>query len=214
MEQSHTTTLLTRWMSPALPRFEQIGWPRHRAAALAQLWPVFGMLLLLCAMLWGIGQYAGYKADLRRAETGRFIAQFREPPVAAAWQRLSAAWQAEGERQDALLTRMAGLSGAALEGSLRNYRDFVLDTVEDYRLAPDIETVRSFFMRVGVCVRVGNCDPAVARAQLGPALWRFRDQQEHYFALEGLTAEVDRMVSLIAPQGSVARRVPSTAGHS
>jgi hypothetical protein len=199
MEQSHTSRL-ARWMSPPLPALDLIGWPRLGAVALAQLWPVFGVLLLLCAMLWGIGEYAAYKVDLRRAETGRYLAQFREPPVAAAWQHLNAVWQAEEVRQNALLGRMAGLSGAALADALRNYRHFVLETVEERGLAGDIEIVHGFFSRLGVCIHVGNCDPAVARAQLGPAVWQFRNQHYDYFALEGVAAEIDRVVSLIAPE--------------
>jgi hypothetical protein len=199
MEQLHISRL-ARWMPPPLPAIDLDGWPRHGAVALAQLWPVFGILLLLCAMLWGIGEYAGYKGDLRRAETGRYLAQFREPPVADAWQHMNAVWQAEAPRQEILLRRMAGLSGAALADAFRNYRDFVLDTVEAQGLAADIEIVYGFFFRLGICIRVGNCDPAVARAQLGPAAWRFRNLHYDYFALEGVTDEVDRIVSIIAPE--------------
>ena len=95
---------------------------------------------------------------------------------------------------------MAGLSGAALADAFRNYRDFVLETVEVQGLAGDIEIVYGFFSRLGICIRVGNCDPAVARAQLGPAAWRFRNLHYDYFELEGVAAEVDRIVSIIAPE--------------
>ena len=199
MEQSYTSRL-ARWTSPPLPGLDLIGWPRHGAVALAQLWPVFGVLLLLCAMLWGIGEYAAYKGDLRRAETGRYLAQFREPQVAAAWQHLYAVGLAAEPRQNALLRRMTGLSGAALAEVLRDYRDLVIETVEERGLAADIEVVHGFFSRLGICIQVGSCDPAVARAQLGPAAWRFRNQLYDYFALEGVTDEVDRVVSMIAPQ--------------
>jgi len=199
MEQSHTSRL-ARWTSPPLPALELAGWPRHGALALAQLWPVFGVLVLLCATLWGIGEYAAYKSDLRRAETGRYLAQFREPPVAAAWQHLNAVWQAEEPRQAVLLRRMTGLSGAALADALRSHRHLVIETVEEHGLTADIEIVYGFFARLGVCIQVGNCDPTIARAQLGPAVWRFRNQLYDYFALEGVTAEVDRVVSMIAPQ--------------
>jgi hypothetical protein len=199
MEQLHTSRL-ARWAAPPLPALDLLDWPRHGAAALAQLWPVFGVLLLLCAMLWGIGEYAAYKGDLRRAETGRYLAQFREPPVAAAWQRLNAVWQAEEPRQDALLRRMTELSGAALAEALRDYRYLVIETVEEQGLAAEIEVVHGFFSRLGICIQVGSCDPAVARAQLGPAAWRFRNQLYDYFAREGVTDEVDRVVSMIAPQ--------------
>lgn len=178
---------------------DQLAWPRPRTAILAQLLPVFGVLLLLCAALWAIGTYADYKADLRRAETGRYLAEFRAPPVADAWLRLNAVWQAGERRQNVLLRRLTGVSGAALAEGMRNYRQFVLDTVEEHGLAGDIATVQGFFSRFGVCIRVGNCDPTVARAQLGPAAWRFRNQLYDYFALEGVDDEVDRVVSRIAP---------------
>lgn len=197
MEQSQTSRL-ARWTPPPLAALD--AWPRHGAVALSQLWPVFGALLLLCAMLWGIGQYAAYKSDLRQAETGRYLAQFREPPVAAAWQHLNAVWAAEEPRQRVLLGRMAELSGAALAEALRNHRHLVIETVEEHGLVADIEVVYAFFSRLGVCIDVGNCDAAVARLQLGPAVWHFRNQLYDYFALEGVTAEVDRVVSVIAPQ--------------
>lgn len=205
MEHLHSSRLV-RWMSLPTPGVDLVGWPWQRAAGLAQLGPIFGVLLLLCAALWGIGEYAGYKADLRRAETGRYLAQFREPPVADAWERLSAVWRAEEKRQTILLERMSGISGSQLESASRNYRNFVLDTVEDYRLESEIETVRGFFERLAVCIRVGNCEPTVAQAQVGPALWRFRDQHYDYFALEGVAAEIDRLVTMIAPQEP--RRAP------
>ena len=199
MEQSQTSRL-AGWTSPPVPALDLIVWPRHGGIALSQLWPVFGVLVLLCVLLWGIGQYAAYKGDLRQAETGRYLAQFREPPVADAWQHLTAVWQAQEPRQGALLRRMAGLSGAALADALRNHRHLVIEAVEEHGLRADIEVVYAFFSRLGLCIRIGNCDATVASAQLGPAVWRFRNQLYDYFALEGVNAEVDRVVSMIAPQ--------------
>jgi hypothetical protein len=211
MQQSQTPRL-ARWVSLPMPGLELLAWRGQRSVALAQLWPVFGVLVLLCAALWGISAYTVYKADLRRAETGRYLAEFRESPVADAWQHLGTVWQSEERRQNILLERMEGRSGAELERALHNYRDFVLDTVEEHRLEGDIETVRSFFARLGVCVRIGSCDPTVARAQLGPALWHFRNQHYEYLAREGETAEVDRVVRMIAPEEPAGRpgRSPST----
>jgi hypothetical protein len=54
-----------------------------------------GALALLCGGLWTVGQYADHRAELRRAETTRFLDQFRSGPVAEAWQRLHTAWRAE-----------------------------------------------------------------------------------------------------------------------
>ena len=175
---------------------------------LAQLGPVFGVLLLLCAALWAVGEYAGYKGELRRAETSRYLAAFREPPVAKAWGRLSAAWQAEQDRQSALLTRLAARSGTEFDAALRNYQQFVLETVEEQRLPPQIATVRKFFDRLAVCIRVGNCDPTVAAAQLRPVVRQFCNQHYYYFQAEGAAADFDRVAALITPDQPCLRDHP------
>jgi hypothetical protein len=197
----HSPTRRSLRFAPlAVPRLDPLDlWRRHRAVVLAQLGPVFGVLLLLCAALWAVGEYAGHKGELRRAETHRYLAAFRQPPVADAWGRLSAAWQAEQDRQSALLTKLATRSGTEFDAALRNYQQFVLETVEEQRLPPQIETVRRFFDRLGVCIRVGNCDQTVAAAQLRPALRQFRNQHYYYFDSEGAAAELDRILALITP---------------
>ena len=186
---------------PALPRPDLAAalWRRQRPFALAALGPVLGVLLLLAGGLLAADQYASSKAEVRRAETGRYLAEFHEPPVADAWQRLSAAWQAEQDRQRRSCSGSAAPPAQRFEVAVRNYRDFVLDTVDDYRLAADIKTVHAFFVRLGTCIKVGSCDPAAAAAQLGPAVWQFRNQHYYYFALEGLAADFDRSALLIAP---------------
>jgi hypothetical protein len=185
---------------PALPRLELAGfWRQRRAVLLPALGPLLGVLLLLAGGLFASDQYASFKAEVRRAETGRYLAEFREPPVADAWARLGAAWQSEQDRQRRLLERVAAASGERFEVAVRNYRDFVLDTVADHQLSKDIQTVQAFFVRLGVCIRIGSCDPAAAAAQLGPAVWQFRNQHYYYFAEEGLASEVDQSALQIAP---------------
>jgi hypothetical protein len=197
----HSPTRRSPRLAPLpMPRLDPVDlWRRNRAIVLAQVGPVFGVLLLLCAALWAVGEYASYKGELRRAETHRYLAAFREPPVADAWGRLSAAWQAEQDRQSALLTKLAARSGTGFDSALRNYRQFVLETVEEQLLPPEIETVRQFFDRLGVCIRVGNCDQTVAAAQLRPAVRQFRNQHYYYFQSEGAAAEFDRVAALITP---------------
>ncbi len=185
---------------PALPRLDFGGfWRQRRMVLLAALGPATGILLLLGGAWLAVEQYASAKAEVRRAETGRYLAEFREAPVADAWARLGAAWQAEQDHQRRLLVRVRDASGARFETAVRNYRDFVLDAVVDHRLAADIETVRGYFERLGLCIRIGSCDPAAAAAQLGPAVWQFRNQHYYYLAGEGLAADFDRTVILIAP---------------
>ncbi len=185
---------------PALPRLDLASlWQHHRAVLLRWLGPVLAALLVLAGGLMAADQYAVYKAEVRRAETGRYLAEFREAPVADAWQRLSAAWQAEWGRQRALLERVATASGPRFDVAVRNYRAFVLDTIDHDRLADDVETVRAFFARLAGCIRMGSCDPAAAAAQLGPSVWQFRNQHYYYFRREGLVPEVDRSAFLIAP---------------
>ena len=95
--------------------------------------------------------------------------------------------------------QVATASGPRFDLAVRNYRDFVLETIDQDRLAEDIETVRAFFGRFGVCIRIGSCDPTAAAAQLGPSVWQFRNQHYYYFRREGLIPEVDGSAFLIAP---------------
>lgn len=173
---------------------------RWRARALAQLGPIVGVLILACAGLWAVAEYAAFKAELRVAETNRYLAQFHEPPVADAWARLSTAWQAEAPRQDALLRRLAGLSGAGLSSGLSDYRWFVMATIADHRLEQDIDTVLQFYGRLALCIRIGSCDQAAAAAQLGDTPWRFRNQ--HYFHLESeyVGENIEANLELISPR--------------
>ena len=189
---------------PALPRpdFAWLGagfWGHRRAILLAALGPALALVLVLAGGLLAVDQYARFKAEVRRAETGRYLAEFRETPVAGAWARLGGAWQAEQDRQRALLARVRNASGQRFEVAVRNYRDFVLDTVQDHRLAADIETMRGYFERLGLCIKLGSCDPGAAAAQLGPAVWQFRNQHYYYLMEEGLAADFDRSVVVIAP---------------
>ena len=185
---------------PALPRADLAGfWRSRRAGPLAALRPTLAVLLVLAGGLLAVDQHARFKAEVRRAETGRYLAEFREAPVADAWARLAGAWQAEQGRQRALLARVRNASGERFEAAVRNYRDFVLDTVQDRRLAADIESVRGYFERLGLCIKIGSCDPAAAAAQLGPAVWQFRNQHYYYLMQEGLAADFDRSVVVIAP---------------
>jgi hypothetical protein len=175
------------------------GWPSGSRLR-EVLAPLLGVLLLLAGALWGAGEYARAREELRRAETERYLAEFRQPAVADAWQRLHSVWQGERRRQQTLLARIARSSGGELEAALQNYRDFVLDTVEDERLVTEIASVQDFFSRLAVCIRVGNCDPALASAALGPVVWEFRSQHYDWFEREGLSEQVDRTVAAIAPQ--------------
>jgi hypothetical protein len=170
---------------------------RHREVALAHLLPLFGVLCLLCAALWGVGQHAAQRAELRLAETERHLQEFGTPPVADAWQRLNGTWQAERHRQHALLARIASLSGAPREEALRAYQNFVLEIVEEHRLQAEIETVLDFVKRLALCVRLGSCDRQVAAARVGDALRQFRNQHYYYFALERPEEQLDKYVDEI-----------------
>jgi hypothetical protein len=201
-------TLMAQPQTRRLPRLAPLAWPRldpldlwrrHRGPLRSRLGPACGMLLLLCALLWGIGEYASYKAALRQAETNRYLAEFRAPAIADAWQHLSAAWQAGEDRQSALLGRLAERSGSDLDAALRNYQQFVLETVEEHGLAPQVVTVWLFFERLAVCIRVGNCDREVAAAHLRAPLRQFRNQHYYYLESEGLADEFDRVVAQITP---------------
>lgn len=180
-------------------------WSRgHRTVPLPLLALVIGALVLLCGGLLAVGEYTHHRAELRRAETNRLLDQFRSGPVAASWARLGAAWQAEGARQDALLA--AAQNGTALARIQRDHQLFVLETIEEYGLAPEIEVVRQFVIRLATCVRVGSCDRNVVAAQLGPKLWAFRDQHRHYFQFEYSGVELDAHLATIAPRPARSRQ--------
>jgi hypothetical protein len=169
---------------------------------------VAGLLLLACAMLWALGEHSRHKAELRLAETSRHIAAFEGAPVADSWRHLSGVWQAQQARQRVLLQRIAALSGEALEAELYNYRAFVIDTVTEHDLAPDIATVIQFYRRLASCIRIGSCDADLAAGRFGSAAWSFRDQHYYYLQDEYQIDEIDRVIEEIAPGG--ARRTMTT----
>lgn len=194
-----TSILRTVRMVP--PRFAPAAaWRRCRALLLPQLTSILGMLALLCGLLWAVGEYADHRAELHRAETDRYLDQFRSGPVGAAWTRLRGAWRGEQGRQDALLARIASLGGSERAQALRDYRMFVLETIEEHGLQDEIEEVSRYLARLATCVRAGSCDANVAAAQLGPALWAFRDQHQYYFASEYSGHAVDEHIAIVAPR--------------
>jgi hypothetical protein len=94
----------------------------------------------------------------------------------------------------------------------RDHQLLVLETVEEYGLQPDIEVVRQFVVRLATCVRVGSCDRNAVAAQLGPALWAFRDQHRPYFQFESAGAELDVHLATIAPRARAAP-IPAAPGR-
>ena len=194
-------TLILRTGRAEPPKAAARGWwPRGRARLLAHLPIVVGALALLCGALWTVGEYLDHRAELRLAETNRFLEQFRSGPVPDAWGRLRTAWRAEQARQDALLARIPSLTGRDLARTLHDHQMFVLETIEEYHLQDDIEVVHQFLIRLSICVRMGSCDADVAAAQLGPALWMFRDQHRDYFAFEHSGVDLDALVETVAPR--------------
>ena len=175
-------------------------WRRRRAPLFLSLPMVVGALALLCGGLWTVGAYLDHRAELRVAETNRFLDQFRSGPVAEAWERLRTAWRAEQARQDALLGRIPSLAGRDRARILHDHQMFVLETIEEYRLQDDIEVVHQFVIRLATCVRMGSCAADVAAAQLGPGLWAFRDQHRHYFDFEHSGVDLDEYLETIAPR--------------
>lgn len=204
MQTSILRSVRLAWRQP------DFGLRRRARTLLPHAAPVLGVVTLGLGLLWGSGEYAEGRAELRLAETSRHLEQFRSGPVGAAWARLRAAWQAEQDRQDALLARIASLHGAERARALRDHRMFVLETIAEYELADEIGQVRRFVARLATCVRAGLCDADVAAAQLGPALWAFRDQHRYYFASEYGGYEVDEHVATIAPRAEK-RVIPAAA---
>jgi hypothetical protein len=194
-----TSILRTVRMAPPKPA-PAAPWGRYGVPRLPQITVVLGMLALLCGVLWGVNEYEEHRAELRRAETSRYLDQFRSGPVAAAWRRLGAAWQAEQDRQHALLVRLASKDDSDRAQALRDHRMLVLETIEEYGLHDEIEEVSRFLARLAICVRAGSCDLSVTAAQLGPALWAFRDQHEPYFRYEYSGHDIAEYIAIIAPR--------------
>jgi hypothetical protein len=163
---------------------------------------VAGLLLLVCAMLWAVGEYSRHRVELRAAETSRHVAAFHGPPLADAWRRLSGVWHAQQARQSVLLRRIAPLSGASLQAELRNYRAFVIDMVVEHGMAQDIDTVIRFYRRLAACIRIGSCDASLAAGLFGNAAWSFRNQHYYYLQEEYEVDEIDRVIDAIAPRGT------------
>jgi hypothetical protein len=191
--------ILRPWWRAHKARPEESLRRRWQQALLDHFGLVAGLLLLVCALLWAVGEYSRHKASLRMAETSRHIAAFEGPPVADAWQHLSDVWHAQQARQSVLLRRIAALSGARLQAELGNYRAFVIDTVVEHGLAQDIDTVIRFYRHLASCVRIGSCDASLAAGRFGSAAWSFRNQHYYYLQEQYEVDEIDRVINLIAP---------------
>lgn len=176
------------------------GVPRLARTLLENFGVVAGVLILASAVLWAAGEHSRHQADLRRAELNRHLTAFKSAPVADAWQRIAAAWEAQRPRQAALLGRMATLSDASRQAELRNYRAFVLEVVDEHDLARDIDTVLGFYGRVATCVQFGSCDAGAAAGAFGSEAWSFRDQHYYYLQDEYRVDEIDRVIDTIAPR--------------
>ncbi|MGH6942611.1 MAG: hypothetical protein ACREH6_00130 [Geminicoccaceae bacterium] len=182
---------------------------RHREVVLAHLGPLFALLALLCVTLWALSEYTTHRIELSRAEIERYVEEFESPPVAGAWRHLSGVWRVQTARQEALLEELAPLSGEALQRRLPDYQRFVLHTVEEHRLGPDIETVLGFIKRLGLCVRSGGCDRSVAAASFGDELRRFRNQHYYYFRFEQPDQEIDRSLAVILSPERLTHTIPA-----
>ena len=159
---------------------------------------LFGIGLLV-AGAWAVSEYSHQKQRLRQAELSRHIAEFGNSPVIDAWQRLSRVWQTELARQKELLERV-GRQSERRGGTLQAYQRFVLETVDEYELEPDIDIVLRFFHRLALCIRVGSCERGAAADYFGGMVWHFRNQHYYYFAFERPGTAIDRYAELIAPR--------------
>jgi hypothetical protein len=202
MRQPNLNILRPWWRPEGAHREGGFGdrWQHRRQVLLDHFGPVAGLLLLACALLWAVGEHGRHVAGLRLAETNRHIAAFHEAPVGEARQRVADAWQARQAARSALLRRIEPLSGAALQAELRNYRAFVIDTVVERNLAPDIDAVIRFYRRLAACVRIGSCDARLAAGRFGSAAWSFRNQHYYWLLEEYEVGEIDAVIDVIAPR--------------
>lgn len=147
---------------------------------LLRSFPLVTALLFACCVWIAVTAHEEQSERVRAGETERVLAEFESEPVASAWARLSDAWEAEGARQQVLVQRAAphGIQPSAGVIVSRDHQFLVLETVNEYELADDIDTVLRYFQRVAYCIRLGGCDGAAAAAHFGADPWRFRNQ--HY----------------------------------
>jgi hypothetical protein len=211
MRYPNLNILRPAWRSHKAPLAGMHGrWQHQRQALLDHFGLVAGLLLVACAVLWAAGEHSRHKAELRAAETSRLVADFRSAAVAGAWQRLAGAWTAQRSRQEALLQRIATLSGAPLQRELRHYRAFVIDTIVEQDLAQDVDTTIQFYRRLAACLRIGACDASLTAGLFGNAAWSFRNQHYYYLLEEYDVHEIDRLIDTIAPRAAAGARAASS----
>lgn len=177
-------------------------WRRRRATVSGELLAMLALGLLAAIGLLAERQYADLRASVQAAEMNRLVTEFRSGPVADAWRTLHDAWQRESPRQSVLLSRLTSLSGDRFGATLHDYRQFVLETVEEHHLARAVTVTFGFFKQLALCVRVGHCPHDVARNAFGAAAWQFRNQHYYYFESELSVAELDQTVRIIAASAS------------
>lgn len=173
---------------------------RYLRPMLAETGPIVGVVLIVLFLGWrATAEYGSQKAALIVMETNRYLTEFQNPPVADAWRRLSEVWQAEQDRQRILLSRIVRLPFSERDVQLTHYQQFVVETVQEYRLERDIETVLRFFRRVASCIRVGGCDRTAVAHYFGSTVQAFRDQHYPYFEQEYPEAGIDLLIAEISP---------------
>jgi hypothetical protein len=138
---------------------------------------VIALLLVLCACLWAVAEYAEQKAEIRRAETDRYIQAFEAGPVADAWEKLHRTWDVPG-------ARTYGLRAEALEADLET----------------EIGLVLGYFRGFAFCVRAGNCDADRARMYLGDRPLRFREQHQAILETSFAGVPLARDLQTLVPQ--------------
>lgn len=146
---------------------------------------VIGLLFVLCGCLWAIAEYAEQKAEIRRAETDRYIQAFEAGPVADAWAKLRGTW-------DALDARAYGFHAGVLEPELE----------------AEIGIVLGYFRGFALCVRAGNCDLERARVFLGDRPLRFHDQHQEHLKAHFPAVPFARDLQTLMPKESSAPAGP------
>ena len=165
------------------------------------------VVVLVTAVFWGIGQHRTVQEMIVEAETDRYIAAFREEPVAPAWQRLSEVWPRELARQNALLDRLGG--GPPTE-SFRHFQHFVLETVRENGMQREIAIVVGYFRRLALCVQIGNCDADAVRARFGDLPRRFLNQHFLYLSEAYPEQDLQPTFEALAPSDRLQAHAPAS----
>jgi len=193
---------LTRPAGTASPRLARLRrWSVRPVPAVPDLLPGILCLVLFAGIFWAVTEHARHKAELKGAETERYLTEFAEAPVADAWHRLGGGGPRASPAPDTRFAQLVDPSpDRRLSDAVSRRPRALPDTAYRDRRAADLDVVVRFFRRLARCIRMDSCDQAQAAAELGDLAWRFRDRHRALLEAEYPGEDLDRDFATIAPR--------------